>query len=315
MPPSKHSRSKRSATDASLDDAVDDYLVHLKVERGLRPNTLSSYASDLRRFSAFVIEQRGASLAAIDQPVVLQYLASLADAGIGARSQSRMLVSVRGLFRFLRRESRLDVDPTAGVSLPRFAKRLPALLRKAEIELLLAAPGTDSVLGCRDTALLEFMYATGARISEAVELTLDRLDLDQGLVRLIGKGDKHRLVPLTDYAVAALMLYLTQARPSLCRGKPPTSLKPVFLSTRVRGMTRQAAWYRIRKHALAAGIDRPISPHKLRHSFATHLLEGGADLRSVQTLLGHADIATTQVYTHVGGAHVRAAYDKHHPRA
>lgn len=310
------SGAARAATPhGSVDDAVDDYLVHLKVERGLRPNTLAAYASDLRRFSSFAIEHAGTQLAAIDEATVLQYLGSLADAQIGARSQSRMLVSVRGLFRFLRRESRIVVDPTAGVSLPRFAKRLPALLRKVEIEALLAAPGLESVLGRRDTALLEFMYATGARVSEAVELTLDRLDLDQGLVRLVGKGDKHRLVPLTDYAIAALLVYLTQARPSLCRGRPPTALKPVFLSTRSRGMTRQAAWFRIRKHALAAGIDRPISPHKLRHSFATHLLEGGADLRSVQTLLGHADIATTQVYTHVGGAHVRAAYNKHHPRA
>ncbi len=297
-----------------LDDAIDDFLTHLKVERGLRPNSIAAYAADLRRFAAFAIEAEVERVERVESVLLLRYLTSLVDAGLGARSQARMLVAVRGLFRWLRRERIVSVDPCRAVALPRFARRLPQLLTRAEVEALLVAPGSEGPLALRDRALLELMYATGCRISEALDLRLAELHLDQALCRLTGKGDKQRLVPLHDAAVAALRAYLERdtGRPALTRR---ASIPWVFLSRNGKRLSRQAAWVRLRQHALHAGIMRPISPHKLRHSFATHLLEGGADLRSVQTLLGHADISTTQVYTHVSDAHVRDAYDRHHPRA
>ena len=299
----------------ALDDAVDDYLDHLKVERGLALNTITAYASDLRRFVTFAEEAGVATAQDVDTPLLLGYVGTLVDVGLSSRSQARVLVASRGLFKYLRRENRIPVDPTRGVTLPKFATRLPQLLSRAEIEGLLAAPGVDTPLGLRDTALLEFMYATGCRISEALDLRCDQLHLDQGVARVIGKGSKQRVVPVGDMALWAMAAWIDRGRPSFCGGKSPQSLPWVFLSTRGQRLRRQSAWVRLRKHALTAGIDRAISPHKLRHSFATHLLEGGADLRSVQALLGHADISTTQVYTHVSDSHVRAAYDRHHPRA
>ncbi len=299
----------------SLDDAVDDYLDHLKVERGLARNTISAYASDLRRLVTFAEEQGALSASGVDTPMLLGYVGSLVDGGLSARSQARVLVVARGLFKYLRRENRIPTDPTQGVTLPKFSRRLPQLLSRREIDALLSAPGVDTPLGLRDTALIEFMYATGCRVSEALDLRCDQLHLDQGVARVIGKGSKQRVVPVGDLALAAMGAWLERGRGPMCRGKRPQSLPWVFLSSRGQRLRRQSAWVRLRKHALAAGIDRPISPHKLRHSFATHLLEGGADLRSVQALLGHADISTTQVYTHVSDAHVRAAYDRHHPRA
>jgi integrase/recombinase XerD len=300
-----------------LDDAIDDFLTHLKVERGLRPNSIVAYAADLRRFAAFAIEAGTDRVESIEPVLVLRYLSGLVDAGLGARSQARMLVAVRGLFRWLRRERIVSTDPCQAVALPRFARRLPQLLTRGEVEALLLAPGGQTPLALRDRALLELMYATGCRISEALDLQLPHLHLDQSLCRLSGKGDKQRLVPLHDPAVVALRAYLEQAtgRPALCGSRPPASIPWLFLSRSGRRLSRQAAWVRLRQHAVHAGITRPISPHKLRHSFATHLLEGGADLRSVQALLGHADISTTQVYTHVSDAHVREAYDRHHPRS
>ena len=293
-----------------LDDAIDDYLTHLKVERGLRPNTLSAYASDLARLpggSAPSTSRRWSrprssatcraswtpGSARGRRPGCSSRCAGC-SAGCDARGTSRR-------------------TPCQAVSLPRFTKRLPALLTRGEIEALLAALGSDGPLALRDTALLEFMYATGCRITEALDLQLTQLHLDQSLCRLTGKGDKERLVPLGDHAAAALTAYLDGERG---RGALAKRVVPwVFLTRSGKRLSRQAAWVRLRGHALKAGISRPISPHKLRHSFATHLLEGGADLRSVQALLGHADISTTQVYTHVSDAHVRDAYDEHHPRA
>jgi integrase/recombinase XerD len=308
-----------------LDEAIDDYLVHLKVERALRPNTLLAYATDLRFFAQFVQGDGPSTSAAVPPPVLLAFARQLAKDGLSARSQARRLVALRGLYKWLRRENLLDVDPMQGVRLPKFVARLPQLLTRAEVDALLAAPGTADPVSLRDTALLELMYATGCRISEAMDLTLDRLHLDRGLVMLVGKGDKHRMVPLGVPAREALQRFLVQGRPVLLAPKAKRDKKPaksrkkpspyVFVNNRGRRFSRQGAWARVRHHADAVGITRPISPHKLRHSFATHLLEGGADLRSVQALLGHADISTTQVYTHLSQAHVRAAYDKHHPRA
>ncbi len=309
--------------------AIDEYLRHLQVERGLAANSIAAYGADLARLAAW-LDAEGVDVLAADAGVLLKWLGSLADDGQSARSQARRWVAVRGLYRWLRREGTIAVDPTDGSAVPRFSKRLPALLTRDEIDALLAAPGKADALALRDTALLELMYASGCRVSEALELSLDRLHLAEGHATVLGKGGKHRIVPIGEPAVLALGEYLELGRPllqqaalrqrakprALTRAQSKSALRAaVFLNARGGRLSRQGWFERLRGHALAAGITRPISPHKLRHSFATHLLEGGADLRVVQALLGHADISTTEVYTHVSSAHARAAYDRHHPRA
>jgi integrase/recombinase XerD len=295
-----------------LHEAVDDYLEHLKVERRLRPNSLLAYAGDLQALLAHAEAAGAATLAAASPGLLLSFVVGLARAGLSARSQARRLVAVRGLFRFLREEGRIDVDPAQALRLPKLPKALPELLSREEVEALIAAPGTDGPLALRDTALLELLYATGCRISEALDLTADKLYLDQAIVRLTGKGDKQRLVPLGQPAIAALHAWLQHGRPLLCK-KP--GVRWVFVNKLGGRLSRVGFFQKLREHALAAGITRPISPHKLRHSFATHLLAGGADLRAVQTLLGHADIATTEIYTHVARDELRERHRKHHPRA
>lgn len=300
-----------------LEDAKEDYLQHLKVERNLSPNTLDAYANDLLQLLEHLAGRNITTTAQVSAPALLSFLQELTERGLSSRSQARRWVAVRGLFRWLRVEGLIEVDPTQGIRMPKAGVKLPELLSRAEIEALIAAPGVDTPLGLRDTALLEFMYATGCRVSEACDLELGALHLDQGLVILTGKGNKQRMVPLGDCALVAMLAYLEHGRPPLiakARGAARRN-SHVFLNHHGARLSRQGWFQRLREHATAAGITRAISPHKLRHSFATHLIEGGADLRAVQTLLGHADISTTQVYTHLSQAHVRHAYDRHHPRA
>jgi integrase/recombinase XerD len=302
----------------AFDEVVDDYLQHIKVERGLSVNTLAAYSRDLAQLTSYLEEAGITEVMTLTPRHLIGFLGSLADSGLSARTQARRWIAVRGLFRWLRTENLITADPTQGIQMPKAAHKLPELLSRREIVALLAAPGVDTVLGLRDTALLEFMYATGSRVSEAVTLPLDALHLDQGLVMVTGKGNKQRLIPLGDCAFVALKAWLEEGRPSLVerttkRGRRDP--RTVFLNHRGTALSRQGWFQRLREHAVAAGIQRNVSPHKLRHSFATHLLEGGADLRTVQTLLGHADISTTQVYTHLSQTHVRNAYDEHHPRA
>lgn len=314
--PATTSGSRASEQSPTLDVVIDDYLQHLTVERGLSRNTLAAYGHDLACFAAFAAERGVAGLDQVQPPLLLAFASQQHREGMSARSQARRLVAVRGLFRYLRRESLVASDPAQAVALPRFVARLPELLGRAEVLALLAAPGTDTPAGLRDTALLELLYATGCRVSEALDLCTPRLDLAEAVVRLVGKGNKERMVPLGVPAQAALHRWLTEGRPLILervRRKPREQW--VFLNQRGGRLSRQGFWQRLVQHAQAAGIQRAISPHKLRHSFATHLLEGGADLRSVQALLGHADISTTQIYTHVSEHHVRQAYDRHHPRA
>ncbi len=299
----------------ALEDAVEDYVQHLKVERGLAGNSIEAYANDLAQLLEYLSGCGVETTAGVEPPILLGFLKVLSERGLSARSQARRWVAVRGLFRWLRIENLIDVDPTQGIRLPKAGTKLPELLSRVEIESLLAAPGVDTPLGLRDTAMLEFMYATGCRVSEACDLQLDALHLDQGLVVLTGKGRKQRMVPLGDCALVAVLAYLEEARPALLERREVRREMHVFLNSRGGRLSRQGWFFRLREHAIAAGISRPISPHKLRHSFATHLIEGGADLRAVQTLLGHADISTTQVYTHLSQSHVRQAYDRHHPRA
>ena len=308
----------RACVDGEIADALVDYLGHLKVERGLSVNTLAAYERDLGDFTVHLVGCSVTGLMAIEARHVGSWLTALTDDGLSARSQARKLVAVRGFHKYLRRERRIAVDPTRGLRLPRFAPRLPELLTTEEIDALLAAPGLDTPAGQRDTALLELMYATGCRVSEAVGLDRAQLHLDRALVLLTGKGDKQRYVPLGAPAVSAIALWVGEGRQQMLRrlSRPGgRAVHAVFINQRGGRLTRQGWFLRLREHARAGGIARSISPHKLRHSFATHLLEGGADLRSVQALLGHADISTTQIYTHVSDGHLRAAYKRHHPRA
>ncbi len=300
----------------ALDDQLDEYLLHLTVERGLQANTLEAYGHDLKTLSEFLRERAVDDAASVTPMHLLAFLSALAREGLGARTQARRWIAVRGLFRFLREEAVVAADPTAGIRLPRFAPKLPELLAHEEVTALLAAPDLKTPLGLRDRALLEFMYATGCRVSEVLDLKLPRLHLDQGVVMLEGKGGKHRLVPLGECAALVIGLYLERARPQLLPdGAAGRAQDHVFVNRFGRRLSRQGWYQKLRDLGVRAGIARPISPHTLRHSFATHLLEGGADLRTVQALLGHADIATTQIYTHVSGKHLRAAHRKHHPRA
>ncbi len=302
-----------------LDEAVEDYLRHLKVERNLSRNTLDAYGNDLRQLLEFLVGRAPtiATTGEVGPAVLLEFLSALTQRGLTARSQARRWIAVRGLFRWLRIEQLVAIDPTQGIRLPKAGAKLPELLSRTEIEALIAAPGLATPLGLRDTALLEFMYATGCRVSEAVNLRIDALHLDQGMVLLTGKADKQRMVPVGDYARMALLAWLGEGRAQLIERSRSRSGRNdwVFINHRGGRLTRQGWFAKLREHACTAGIMRDISPHKLRHSFATHLLEGGADLRAVQTLLGHADISTTQVYTHLSQTHVRDAYDRHHPRA
>jgi len=305
---------KRKAP-ATVEALVEDYVQHLKVERGLRPNSLLAYTTDLRILVEYLRERGITKLGAVDNAALRAFVADQGALGLRDATLARRWAAVRGLFRFLREEGLAEADPTQGVEIPKIAKRLPELLSHKEVLALIAAPGTETPAGQRDTALLELIYCSGARVSEAVDLTLDRLALDQGVVRLIGKGDKPRIAPLGEPAIEALELYLREGRPALLQGATDKAPPWVFLNAHGARLSRQGWYIKLRELAEAAGLKRPISPHRLRHSFATHLLEGGADLRTLQVLLGHSDIATTQVYTQVSQKHQRAAYRKHHPRA
>lgn len=288
---------------------VDEYLDFLKVERGLSKNTLEAYAKDLSRWLGF-LGREGVSLDEARGGTVAAFLVALAGDGVSARSQARYLSALRGLYRHLVRERYLKEDPTALVDRPKLGQRLPSVLTRDEVIRLLAAPAGEGPREVRDRAMLHTMYAAGLRVTELVDLDLNSLNLETGFVVPFGKGDKRRVVPLGEFAKDALLEYLRTVRPAWAS---PGS-RAVFLTHHGRPMTRQGFWKNIKRYAAAAGITKVVSPHKLRHSFATHLLIGGADLRVVQTMLGHADIATTQVYTHVTGERLHEIHERHHPR-
>jgi integrase/recombinase XerD len=288
---------------------LDAYLDHLKVERGLSPLTVEAYAHDLGTFAAYLGEE-GIAVGDADLTAVAGYLLSLSDAGQSARSQARRLSSLRGFFRYLVAERHVSRDPTELVDGPRLGRRLPGVLTVEEVARLLEAPPTGTPRGVRDRAMLQTMYAAGLRVSELCGLELGDVNLEAGFVAAFGKGRKRRVVPLGEVARDAIEAYLGQVRGRwAAEGE-----RRLFVTHRGRGMTRQGFWKLIKRYAAGAGITKALSPHKLRHSFATHLLLGGADLRAVQTMLGHADIATTQIYTHVTGDHLAQAHAKYHPR-
>ncbi len=307
------------AAESPLDRAVRGYLDHLAVERGLAANTLASYRRDLRRYATFLTLEGVSDPAAITEQHVSGFLRSLREGdgdhqALSASSAARTVVAVRGLHRFLVQEGVVPDDAAVTVRPPTPPRKLPKAIPVADVERLLAAAGSDgSPLGLRDRALLEMLYATGARISEAVGLDRDDVDEESGTVLLRGKGAKERIVPVGSYAREALAAYLVRARPSLVaagRGTPA-----LFLNARGGRLSRQSAWTVLRTVAVRAGLSTPVSPHTLRHSFATHLLDGGADVRVVQELLGHASVTTTQVYTLVTVDQLREVYAAAHPRA
>lgn len=298
----------------AFDAAVDDYLDWLRVERGLAANTLDAYSRDLADFRAFG-EAPPSAPEAVDELDIRAWIAGRAEAGLSPRTQARGLIALRGFFRYLLSEELLDADPTARIDLPRIGRPLPETLTLDEVEALLEAPDVGTALGLRDRAMIEVLYATGLRVSELVKLTMGQLHLEAGFVRVVGKGDKERLVPLGDVARAWLERYLLEVRATLTAGDLGRKARePVFPSRLGRAMTRQGFFKLLRNHAEKAGIVKPVSPHTLRHAFATHLLERGADLRSLQLMLGHADISTTEIYTHLSRARLAAIHAAHHPR-
>jgi integrase/recombinase XerD len=294
-----------------MDDWVNSFEYFLRVERHASPHTVAAYIADCRRFVGWLEEQGVRSLESVQAEEVSGYLVHLEQSGLGARTRARQRTSVRQLFRFLIDESGREDDPTALIDAPRFSSPLPKFLTTHQVEALLDAPDRGTPLGLRDAAMIEILYASGLRISELVSVPLQAFDLQTGIAVIYGKGDKERLVPVGDRAIGLLREYLLASRPILDpRGRAPA----MFVSQRGRAMTRQNFWQRLRTHARTAGIEGRVSPHVLRHSFATHLLEHGADLRALQAMLGHADISTTQIYTHVSSARLAAIHAEFHPR-
>lgn len=295
----------------SLNDLADLYFNYLQVEKGLSANTLESYAFDINRYLDFLTDNAVMDINAADTGMILRHLIRLRDEGLNARSRARHLVAIRSFYRFLVRENLLAHDPTRLVALPKIGLKLPAVLSFEEIESLLRAPDPTHPKGLRNAAMIELLYAAGLRVSELVNMKLTDLYLEAGFVRVFGKGAKERVVPIGAPAQHMIALYLNSARPSLLKHDQSHFL---FVARAGNPMTRQAFWKLLRQYALKAGIKKKITPHGLRHSFASHLLEGGADLRAVQMMLGHVDISTTQIYTHVAQSHLKKMHDKYHPR-
>lgn len=293
-----------------FDDAIDHFLTWLRVERGLAHNTVLAYQRDLASF-----HDHAGDDAAVDEEAVRAWLAERAHDGVSRATQARAVVALRGFYAFLVDRGVLEVDPTARIDVPKTARPLPDALTLEEVEALLRAPDPGTARGLRDRAMLEVLYATGLRVSELVGLEVGSLHLEHGFVRVVGKGDKERLVPLGDVAREWLERYMLEVRGLLTVGDRGRRVgEAVFVSRLGRGMTRQNFHLLVRDHARAAGIEKRVSPHTLRHAFATHLLERGADLRSLQLMLGHADISTTEIYTHLTRARLARVHAEHHPR-
>jgi len=296
---------------AVMNHYLDHFLNYLAVERGLSDNTLDAYGRDLARYVDFLEQQQVASLEQVSPVVVLKFMGTLKGRGLSARSRARTLAALRTFHKFLVREKLAADNPTDQVLSPKSLSALPKTLSPADVESLLASPKGETPLALRDRAMLEIIYATGLRVSELVSLKLDDLQLDVGYLTAFGKRSKQRIVPLGEAAIASLRSYLNYGRAHLDKER---GSKFLFLNRSGQGLTRQGFWKIIKRRAGEAGIRQSITPHTMRHSFATHLLENGADLRSVQAMLGHADISTTQIYTHVTRERLRQMHAQHHPR-
>jgi integrase/recombinase XerD len=289
---------------------IERFLDALWMERGLSENTLTAYRNDLNGIAAWLAGSQRRLLGAQRQDL-LDYLSVRVGEGARPRTTARLLSSLRRFYRYQIREGRLDEDPSARIDAPRIGRPLPDSLSEEEVEALLAAPEITDTLGLRDRAMLELLYACGLRVSELVGVHADQVNLVQGVVKLMGKGSKERLVPLGDEAADWLQRYLDDSRPAMAG---EGAARELFITRRGKSMTRQAFWYRLRHYAVQSGIRKKLSPHTLRHAFATHLLNHGADLRVVQMLLGHSDLSTTQIYTHVARERLKDLHARHHPR-
>ena len=293
-------------------DLLDEFSDSLWLEDGLSRNTLESYRRDLNKFAGWLEQQRGVTLLETMHADIQGFLAHLFNKQQAkATSTGRAISSLKRLFRYLLRQNKITTDPTLQIATPKLPRSLPKSLTEQDVEQLLEAPDEQTPLGLRDRTMLEVLYATGLRVSELVTLSVAQVSLDMGVVRVMGKGSKERLVPLGEESLGWIRRYLAEGRPVLLTGKLSDAL---FVTARAESMTRQMFWYLIKKHATNCGLNKSLSPHTLRHAFATHLLNHGADLRVVQMLLGHADISTTQIYTHVARERLKKLHAMHHPR-
>lgn len=293
-------------------DVLDPFLHYLTVEKGLARNTLEAYSRDLNSYLNFLEQEGISSLSATTKLTVMSFIQRLQKRGLSLRSINRALVALRGFYRYLSQEGHLEANPLEDMELPRLIPALPHVLSVQEVEGLLAQPNPESPRGMRDGAMLELLYATGMRVTELVDLPLGGLNMEVGFVTVRGKGNRERIVPIGEVAMERVRLYLERVRPVFLKGGDTPSL---FLNIRGKRLSRQGFWKILRQYALQAGISKRITPHTLRHSFATHLLERGADLRFVQAMLGHVDINTTQIYTHVNQEYLRQLHRQFHPRA
>jgi len=290
-------------------EALDTFIDHLWLEDGLSKNTLESYRTDLGQF-AYWLQKKQSSLLDANQGCIQQYLAAKFSHS-KPRTIGRLIASIRRFYRYCLRENLLQIDPSLQIESPKLPRSLPKSLNESEVERLLKAPDINQPMGLRDKAMLELLYASGLRVSELVNISVNEVSTQDGVVRVTGKGSKTRLVPMGEEAADWIVRYLKNGRPEILQKKMSDSL---FVTARASAMTRQAFWYLIKRYALLAGIAKPMSPHVLRHAFATHLLNHGADLRVVQMLLGHSDISTTQIYTHVARERLKSLHSIHHPR-
>ncbi len=296
-----------------MDEQIIEYMHYLRIERGLSDNTIQSYRRDLKKYQLFLQTEKVGSFNAVTKADILLYLQYLNAEKFATSSISRMISSLRKFHQYLKQEGLNETDPMINVQLPKKKQSLPKVLSTDEIERLMNTPDLKTVLGMRDRAILEVLYATGLRVSELVNLTMSEIHLDIGFIQTIGKGDKERIVPLGEEAIYWVNQYIQYSRPDLARGRKETAF--LFLNFHGQGFTRQGIWKNLKQIVRQAGIKKNVTPHMLRHSFATHILENGADLRIVQELLGHADISTTQIYTHITTERMTEIYQKYHPRA
>jgi integrase/recombinase XerD len=299
-----------------METSIHVFLSYLRVEKGLAQNTILAYGRDLKRFAEFLRKRQKQKMEDVTREDVVDFLSNLYKEKLDSRSVARFLVSLRGLYKYAMMEGMITVDPTENLESPKIRSSLPTFLRIEEIDKLLAAPNLETPIGLRDRAMLEVLYSTGLRVSELLNLRISDIDMRIGCVRCIGKGDKERLVPIGRKAIEAVEQYLAHGRPKFARPAAPPPHNQVLFLTRIgRRLSRVGIWKILHDYGVRLGLRGRLTPHKLRHSFATHLLERGADLRSVQLMLGHADISTTQIYTHVVEERLKQIYKAHHPRA
>jgi len=296
---------------ASLDTFVDQYINYLVFEKGLSEKTIESYSNDLSKYLEFLKQKEVNDITQADTPLILKHLIALRESGLGSKSCARHLITLRGFYKFLSQEKVLEFDPAKLIDLPKSGLKLPDVLSVSEVNLLLNIPDSNTPLGKRNSAMLELIYAAGLRVSELVNLKFLDVNLEACFVRVLGKGSKERIVPFGLYAKNKIEDYINNSRPLLLKNRISQYL---FVARAGKPMTRQGFWKLLKQYVTQAGIKKKVTPHSMRHSFASHLLEGGADLRTVQVMLGHVDISSTQIYTHVARDHLRQIHEKYHPR-